>query len=146
MTVVSVNDFIRTIYDFCSRLLFYKEHRRLIATFYRLSNHFINESYQSYVYDNSEKNMNKFNPQAKAQNEALAVNADLQTQQVIDLQMSMAHLEMTVERLDEVIARQDKDIQTLQRQLQLIYKQVESQDPEGGIAPFDVMAERPPHY
>ena len=146
MTVVSVNDFIRTIYDFCSRLLFYKEHRRLIATFYRSSSHFINESYQSYVYDNSEKNMNQFNPQDKAQNEALSVHTDLQTQQVIDLQMSMAHLEMTVERLDEVIARQDKDIQTLQRQLQLIYKQVESQDPEGGIAPFDVMAERPPHY
>ena len=146
MTVVSVNDFIRTIYDFCSRLLFYKEHRRLIATLYRSSSHFINESYQSYVYDNSEKNMNQFNSQDKAQNEALAMHVDLQTQQVIDLQMSMAHLEMTVERLDEVIARQDKDIQTLQRQLQLIYKQVESQDPEGGIAPFDVMAERPPHY
>ncbi|MGE6359836.1 SlyX family protein [Psychrobacter glacincola] len=90
--------------------------------------------------------MNQFNPQDKAQNEALAVHADLQTQQVINLQMSMAHLEMTVERLDEVIARQDKDIQTLQRQLQLIYKQVESQDTEGGIGPFDVMAERPPHY
>lgn len=90
--------------------------------------------------------MNQFNPQDKAQNEALAVHTDLQTQQVIDLQMSMAHLEMTVERLDEVIARQDKDIQTLQRQLQLIYKQVESQDTETGIAPFDVMADRPPHY
>nr|WP_198329823.1 MULTISPECIES: SlyX family protein [Psychrobacter] len=90
--------------------------------------------------------MNQFNPKDKAQNEALSVHTDLQTQQVIDLQMSMAHLEMTVERLDEVVARQDKDIQTLQRQLQLIYKQVESQDPEGGIAPFDVMAERPPHY
>ena len=60
--------------------------------------------------------------------------------------MNLAHLEMTVERLDEVIARQDKDIQTLQRQLQLIYKQIENQDPENGIAPFDVMADRPPHY
>ncbi|WP_413786936.1 SlyX family protein [Psychrobacter sp. SCQQ22] len=74
------------------------------------------------------------------------MQVDLQTQQVIDLQMSMAHLEMTVERLDAVIARQDKDLQTLQRQLQLIYKQVDSQDIETGIAPFDVMADRPPHY
>ena len=66
--------------------------------------------------------------------------------QVIELQMNMSHLELTVERLDEVVARQDKHIQTLQRQLQLIYKQVESQDTEGGVAPFDVMADRPPHY
>ena len=86
--------------------------------------------------------MNKSN----TPNDASTESTDLQMQHVIDLQMSMAHLEMTVERLDEVIARQDKDIQTLQRQLQLIYKQVESQDTEAGIAPFDVMADRPPHY
>ncbi len=86
--------------------------------------------------------MNHSNFQKNASTE----QTELQMQQVIDLQMSMAHLELTVERLDEVIARQDKDIQTLQRQLQLIYKQVESQDTEGGIAPFDVMTDRPPHY
>ncbi len=84
--------------------------------------------------------------QSNTPNDASTTSDDLQMQHVIDLQMSMAHLEMTVERLDEVIARQDKDIQTLQRQLQLIYKQVESQDTEAGIAPFDVMADRPPHY
>ncbi len=84
--------------------------------------------------------------QSNNQNNALTAPDEWQTQQVIDLQMSMAHLELTVERLDEVIARQDKDIQTLQRQLKLIYKQVESQDTEGGIAPFDVMADKPPHY
>ena len=86
------------------------------------------------------------NVQTDAQNDDSTVHAESQTQQVIDLQMSMAHLEMTVERLDAVIARQDKDLQTLQRQLQLIYKQVDSQDTETGIAPFDVMADRPPHY
>lgn len=84
--------------------------------------------------------------QSNTQNAASTIPNEWQTQQVIDLQMSMAHLELTVERLDEVIARQDKDIQTLQRQLRLIYKQVESQDTEGGIAPFDVMADKPPHY
>ena len=66
--------------------------------------------------------------------------------QMIDLQTSMAHLEQTVERLDQVITRQDRDIQTLQRQLQLIYSQVESQSGEEGVAPFDLMADRPPHY
>ncbi|MBH0096119.1 SlyX family protein [Psychrobacter sp. NZS113] len=94
--------------------------------------------------------MNQSNTQDNARNDAQidesAMQDELQTQQVIDLQMSMAHLEMTVERLDAVIARQDRDIQTLQRQLQLIYKQVDSQDTETGIAPFDVMADRPPHY
>ena len=84
--------------------------------------------------------------QNNSQNGASTAPVDLRTQQVIDLQMSMAHLELTVDRLDEVITRQDKDIQTLQRQLKLIYKQVESQDTEGGIAPFDVMADKPPHY
>lgn len=84
--------------------------------------------------------------QSNEQKDTSISSNDWQAQQVIDLQMSMAHLELTVERLDEVIARQDKDIQTLQQQLQLIYKQVESQDTEGGIAPFDVMADKPPHY
>lgn len=79
-------------------------------------------------------------------NNASTAHDDAQAKQLIELQMSMAHLEMTVERLDAVIARQDRDIQTLQRQLQLIYKQVDSQDSDGGIAPFDVMADRPPHY
>lgn len=69
-----------------------------------------------------------------------------QAQQIIELQMNMAHLELTVERLDQVITQQDKHIRDLQRQLQLIYKQVESQSSEEGIAPFDVIADRPPHY
>lgn len=75
----------------------------------------------------------------------LDTEASLQSQ-LIELQMSMAHLELTVERLDEVITRQDKHIHTLQRQLQFIYKQVTSQDSDAGVAPFDVMADRPPHY
>ncbi|MBO1530929.1 SlyX family protein [Psychrobacter sp. F1192] len=66
--------------------------------------------------------------------------------QMIELQTSMAHLELTVERLDQVVTSQDEYIRTLQRQLQLVYKQIESQSSEGGIAPFDVIADRPPHY
>lgn len=80
-------------------------------------------------------------------------NTDLQNQrqaelseQMIELQMSMAHLEMTVERLDSIVTQQDKHIRDLQRQLQLVYKQVEGQSNDEGIAPFDVMADRPPHY
>ena len=92
----------------------------------------------------NEANINNINP-SNLQTGNLATQADLQSQ-VVELQMNMSHLELTVERLDEVVTRQDKHIQTLQRQLQFIYKQVESQDTEAGIAPFDVMADRPPHY
>jgi len=83
--------------------------------------------------------------QSTTKDDTSIVQDNLQAQ-VIDLQMSLAHLEVTVERLNDVITRQDKDIHTLQRQLQLIYKQIEGQDTENGIAPFDVMADRPPHY
>ena len=93
--------------------------------------------------------MNEANPKnnsvSKPKIDSLATQADLQLQ-LVELQMNMSHLELTVERLDDVITRQDKHIQTLQRQLQFIYKQVESQDEEAGVAPFDVMADRPPHY
>lgn len=81
----------------------------------------------------------------KPEDSQWSVPTELQ-QQMIELQMSMAHLELTVERLDQVITRQDKHIHTLQRQLQLVYKQVESQSDDEGIAPFDVAADRPPHY
>lgn len=67
-------------------------------------------------------------------------------EQMIELQTSMAHLELTVERLDQIVTRQDQEIQTLQRQLQLVYKQMTNQGGEEGIAPFDVHADKPPHY
>ncbi|WP_289000687.1 SlyX family protein [uncultured Psychrobacter sp.] len=85
--------------------------------------------------------MNQF----KDKEDGFGIQDNLQAQ-LIDLQTSLAHLEVTVERLNDVITRQDKDIHTLQRQLQLIYKQIDSQATEAGIAPFDVMADRPPHY
>ena len=85
--------------------------------------------------------MNQF----KDKEDGFGMQDDLQAQ-VIDLQTSLAHLEVTVERLNDVITRQDRDIHTLQRQLQLIYKQIDSQATEVSIAPFDVMADRPPHY
>lgn len=105
-----------------------------------------NSVYECYHLEkNMDQSVPPTTPLTNPQGNSSAAQSDLQLQ-VIELQMNMAHLELTVERLDEVIARQDKHIQTVQRQLQLIYKQVESQDTEGGIAPFDVMSDRPPHY
>ena len=67
------------------------------------------------------------------------------TQQVTDLQITVAHLEDTVDRLDKVIALQDKQMQDMQRQLQLVYGRLDGKSEER-VAPFDVMADKPPHY
>lgn len=82
--------------------------------------------------------MNK-NP---AQTDAITnVSSDALT----DLQIAVAHLEVTVDTLNQVISRQDKQIADLQRQLQLLYGHLERQT-DSGIAPFDLWADRPPHY
>jgi SlyX protein len=107
-----------------------------------------------YFIINTEKTMNTSKDQVKSDRKpqdhkptdnASLAPTELQVQ-MIELQMNMAHLELTVDRLDEVITQQDKHIRDLQRQLQLVYKQVENQTENDGIAPFDVMADRPPHY
>ncbi|WP_201532862.1 SlyX family protein [Psychrobacter ciconiae] len=66
--------------------------------------------------------------------------------QLVELQMSVAHLELTVEQLNAVITKQDRHLRTLQRQLQLLYQQIESNQEDEGIAPFDVISDKPPHY
>lgn len=72
-------------------------------------------------------------------------NSELEAQ-LIELQMSVAHLELTAEQLNAVITKQDRHLRTLQRQLQLLYKQIESRQDDEGIAPFNVMEDKPPHY
>lgn len=64
---------------------------------------------------------------------------------ITDLQIKIAYLENTVDTLNDVIAQQDKTLKDLQDQLKLIYKFLESRD-DDGIAPFDLLADRPPHY
>lgn len=65
--------------------------------------------------------------------------------QLIDLQIKISHLENTVDSLNDVIATQDRELKDLQDQLKLIYKFLENRD-DDGIAPFDLLADRPPHY
>ncbi|MDO5651481.1 MAG: SlyX family protein [Moraxella sp.] len=67
------------------------------------------------------------------------------SQALIDLQIKIAYLENTVDTLNDVIAKQDRRLHDLQDQLKLIYARLE-QDRDDGIAPFDLMADRPPHY
>lgn len=64
---------------------------------------------------------------------------------ITDLQIKIAYLENTVDTLNDVIAQQDKTLKDLQDQLKLLYKFLESRD-DDGIAPFDLLADRPPHY
>lgn len=64
---------------------------------------------------------------------------------ITDLQIKIAYLENTVDTLNDVIAQQDKALKDLQDQLKLLYKFLEGRD-DDGIAPFDLLADRPPHY
>ncbi|UXZ04771.1 SlyX family protein [Moraxella nasicaprae] len=65
--------------------------------------------------------------------------------QLIELQTRISFLEDTVDQLSDVIATQDRQLMDLQDQLRIIYQQVTSKD-EAQIAPFDLLADRPPHY
>lgn len=64
---------------------------------------------------------------------------------LIDLQIKLAYLENTVDTLNDVIAKQDRELKDLQDQLKLIYKFLEKEHDES-IAPFDLLADKPPHY
>lgn len=65
---------------------------------------------------------------------------------LVELQTRISFLEDTCDRLSEIIARQDRELIDLQDQLKIIYQQIQAKTDDVGIAPFDVMADRPPHY
>lgn len=64
---------------------------------------------------------------------------------ITDLQIKIAYLENTIDTLNDVMTRQDKTLKDLQDQLKLIYKFLENNH-DDGIAPFDLLADKPPHY
>ncbi|MCG7222528.1 SlyX family protein [Acinetobacter sp. AG3] len=63
-----------------------------------------------------------------------------------DLQVRIAFLDDLVEQLNDQVAQQSLEIADLKKQMQLIYQRVESADLSEGIAAFDPMTNRPPHY
>ncbi len=67
------------------------------------------------------------------------------TTALIELQIKVAYLEHTLEALNDVIVQQDRLIKDLQDQLRLLYRQLESRA-DTTVAPFDLLADRPPHY
>jgi len=63
-----------------------------------------------------------------------------------DLQVRIAFLDDLVEQLNDQVAQQGQEITDLKKQMQLIYQRIESADLSEGIAAFDPMTNRPPHY
>ena len=63
-----------------------------------------------------------------------------------DLQVRIAFLDDLVDQLNTQLAVQSKEIADLKKQMQLLYQRVESADLSEGIAPFDPLSNKPPHY
>ncbi len=63
-----------------------------------------------------------------------------------DLQVRIAFLDSLVDQLNTQLAVQSKEIADLKKQMQLLYQRVESADLSEGIAPFDPLSNKPPHY
>ena len=65
---------------------------------------------------------------------------------LIDLQTRISFLEDTCDELSKIIARQDRYLRDLQDQLKLMYQHIQANQGYAGIAAFDLLADRPPHY
>ena len=63
-----------------------------------------------------------------------------------DLQVRIAFLDDLVEQLNTQLAIQTQEISDLKQQMQILYQRVEASDLSEGIAPFDPMSDKPPHY
>ena len=63
-----------------------------------------------------------------------------------DLQVRIAFLDDLVDQLNDQVAKQNLEIADLQKQMKLLYSRIESADLWEGIAAFDPMTNRPPHY
>ena len=63
-----------------------------------------------------------------------------------DLQVRIAFLDDLVEQLNDQVIRQNAELADLKKQMRILYQRVESSDLTDGIATFDPMADRPPHY
>lgn len=63
-----------------------------------------------------------------------------------DLQVRIAFLDDLVEQLNDQVAQQNIEIADLNKKMQLLYQRVESSDLSDGIAAFDPLTNKPPHY
>ena len=63
-----------------------------------------------------------------------------------DLQVRIAFLDELVEQLNDQVTLQNTEITDLKKQMQLLYRRVDASDLSEGIAEFDPLTNRPPHY
>ena len=63
-----------------------------------------------------------------------------------DLQVRIAFLDDLVEQLNDQVAQQSLELADLQKQMRILYQRMESSDLSEGIAVFDPLSNRPPHY
>lgn len=63
-----------------------------------------------------------------------------------DLQVRIAFLDDLVDQLNDQVAKQALEIADMKKQMMLLYQRVESSDRSEGIADFDPISDRPPHY
>lgn len=63
-----------------------------------------------------------------------------------DLQVRITFLDDLVEELNQQLAIQTLEIADLKKQMQFLYQRVESSDLSEGIAAFDPLTNKPPHY
>ncbi|WOE42016.1 SlyX family protein [Acinetobacter chinensis] len=63
-----------------------------------------------------------------------------------DLQVRIAFLDDLVEQLNDQLAIQGTEIADLKKQMQILYRRVDASDLSEGIAEFDPVTDRPPHY
>ena len=63
-----------------------------------------------------------------------------------DLQVRIAFLDDLVDQLNDQVTKQNLEIADLQKQMKLLYQRIESADLSEGIAAFDPLTNRPPHY
>lgn len=73
-------------------------------------------------------------------------NLNLLEEKLIDLETKIAFLDDTVEQLNKIIAEQSQQIADQQKQLQFLYQKIDSQNLGTQIQPFDLIADKPPHY
>nr|WP_218946284.1 MULTISPECIES: SlyX family protein [unclassified Acinetobacter] len=62
------------------------------------------------------------------------------------MQVRITFLDDLVEQLNDQVAQQSLEIADLKKQMKLLYQRVESADLSEGVAAFDPMTNRPPHY
>ena len=68
------------------------------------------------------------------------------SQLIEDLQVRIAFLDDLVDQLNDQVAQQSSEIMDLNKKMKILYQRVESSDLSEGIAPFDPLTNKPPHY